>query len=76
MGYLADYSPPYGGGVRGWGQLGRGGAFPLPLRGGKGWGFLFPSYLQPHWVLYIRLTYQLQVAFTERTDPYILSCAD
>ena len=64
---------PMGGGVRGswwWGF------FPLPLRGGKGWGFLFSPYLQPHRVLYIRLTDQLQVAFTERTDPYILSCAD
>ena len=52
----------------------------LPFRGGMGWGcslsFHSPPYLQPHWVLYICLTDQLQVAFAERTDPYILSSAD
>ena len=45
---------------------------PLPMGEGLG-GCLFSPYLQPHRVLYIRLTDQLQVAFAERTDPYILS---
>ena len=56
---------------------------PLPMGEGQGggasWvgggGFSFP-YLQPHRVLYICLTDQLQVAFAERTDPYILSGTD
>ena len=45
---------------------------PLSRRGG--WGVRFP-YLQPHRVLYVCLTDQLQVTFAERTDPYILSGA-
>ena len=45
-GYLANHSPPYGGGVRGWGQLLSLHSTPLPMGEGLGEGPVVTSWGQ------------------------------